>query len=195
MENNVSYESYEPESSFSLPETTPDTPIAHRNVFVSFVIAGTYLLGILLMLFTILSLSIVLNHAELKTVVKQEAFRTGFLWLLGLSLVPFSIGATLSHLDQAVRRLGIATIRISFGSLVWVLLAVSLGISAFNAFAGESTVGKAWALLSSFGKGDSSGAGHIYMGIFCTLIALTAFAMGLIASMAKMLHCDSARHR
>ena len=192
MENNVSYE---PESPVSFPETTPNTPIAHRGLFVSLVIAGTYLLGILLTLFTVLSLTIVLNHARVETVVKQGFFQTGFLWLLGLTLVPFSIGATLSNLDEAIRRLGIATIRISFGSVVWALLAVSIGISAFNAFIGESTVGQAWEFLGSFsGKGGSSSAGHVCMGIFWTLIASIAAAMALIASMAKTLRCHSASH-
>ena len=193
MENNVPYE---PESSVSLPETPSETPIAHRNVFVSLIIAGTYLFGILLMLFSLFSLVIVLNLVDAKTVVKQDFFRSGVLWLLGLPLVPFSIGATLSNLDQAIRRLGIATVRISFGSVVWALLAVSLGISAFNAFIGESTVGQAWAFLSSLsGKGDSSSTGHVSMGIFWTLIASIASAMALIASMAKTLYCHSAGHR
>ena len=192
MENNVSYE---PESPVSLPETPPDTPIAHRNVFVSFVLAGTYLLGILLMFVTVSSLSILLNHVDVKTLVKQGFFQTGFLWLLGLSLVPFSIGGTLSNLDEAIRRLRIATVRVSFGSVVWALLAVSIGILAFNAFAGESAVGQTWEFLSSFSrKGDSSKTGYICMGVFWTLIASIVSAMALIASMAKTLRCHSASH-
>ncbi len=193
MENNVSYE---PESPVPFPETTPDTPIAHRNVFVSFVLAGTYLLGILLMLFTIFSLAILLQHVDVKTLVKQDALRSSFLWSLGLSLVPFSIGDTLNNLDRAIRRVGIATPRMSFGSVVWALLAVSTGISAFNAFIGESTVGQAWEFLSSFsGKGNGSSAGHIVMGIFWTLIASIAAAMAFIASMAKTLRDHALGHR
>ena len=190
MENNVSYE---PESQDSFPETTPATPIAHQNWFVSFVLAGTYLLGILLMFFTIVSLIFLLDHVDVKTVMKQDALRSGVLWMLGLSLVPFSIGDTLSNLDQAIRRLRIATPRMSFGSVVWVLLAVSTGISAFNAFTGDSTVGQAWEFLSLFSsKGDGSSAGYVLMGIFWTMIASIASAMALIVSMAKTLRCHAA---
>ena len=189
MENNVSCE---PESSVSVSKATPDAPMAHRNLFVSFVLAGTYLLGILLMLFTVVSFTVVSGHLN----VKQGAVLSGFLWLLGLSLVPFSIGATLSNLDQAIRRLGITEIRISFGSVVWGLFAVLMGISAFKAFVGGSTVGQAWEFLSSIsGKGDSSSAGHISIGVFLVLIASIASAMALIVSMAKILRCYSAGRR
>lgn len=193
MENNAPYV---PEHPASLSETTPDTPLAHRSLFVAFAIAGTYLFGILVLLPLLVLVAILLVHVEPLTMVNvnKDICLTPILWMLGLSLASCSIGNTLSNLDRAIRRLRIASPRVAFGSVVWAFLAVSMAISAFNAFDGKSVVGETWEFISSlFGRGGKSDAGHVIMGIFWTLIALITSAIALIVSKAKTLYCYSTK--
>lgn len=189
MENNVSYVLDSPES---FPETAPAMPIARQNWFVTLAIAGTHIFGILALLPLCVVLVIVFAEPGSVTMMKKGFVWTPILWILGLSLAAYSIGNTLNYLDRAVRRLRIAPPQVAFGSVVWALLAVSMAISAFNAFAGNSVVGQTWDFLSSlFARGDKSNAGYIIMGVFWTLITLIASAIALIVSKAKTLYCYS----
>ena len=190
MENNVSYV---PDSPESFPETAPAAPLAPQNVFVTLALAGTYIFGTLVLLPLFVVVAIVFVKADSVTMITKDIVWTPILWILGLSLASYSIGNTLSYLDRAVRRLRIVPPQIAFGSVVWALLAVSMAISAFNAFVGKSVVGMTWEFISSlFARGGKSDAGYIIMGLFWTLIALIASAIALIVSKAKTLYCYSA---